>query len=178
MYIWIALDVSRSLRFVRDVCLEKNRELLLNEVAFSLPQHISLKISFSVDNRIADEVISVLSDFFKAQTSFELDTPSPEVFGSILWLKFQNNSRLKSLHEELDILLLNRFGVPRHTLDKSFLFHSTLFMDDSKELQEMYEFLKEIELPTKVCVDGFFIGTSESGKPGEYSVLKQIPFEK
>ena len=50
MFIWIALDASKELKEIRQICKKENASLLLNEVTFLLPLHISLKISFKINN--------------------------------------------------------------------------------------------------------------------------------
>ena len=175
MYIWTAADVSRQLAFVRERATELNRELNLSEVAFSLPQHISLKISFEVDDSVADEVISVLEDYLSSQTAFTVGEAKVEIFGSILWLSFPENECLKRLHRELDELLLSRFGVPLHEYDKCFKFHSTLFIDGGNSLGKMCSELERLTLPSEIETDSFLIGISKSGKAGEYRVIKEIP---
>ena len=50
MYIWIGCKLPAGFeREVRTFCLEQNRDIGLNTVAFTLPQHISLKISFEAE---------------------------------------------------------------------------------------------------------------------------------
>ena len=178
MYIWIACDVSKSLDHIRELCNEKNKSLGLCDVAFTLPQHISLKISFEVPDKIATRVIDDISEYLSMEHSFALDAPRPELFGSILWLKFENSEILSRLHGELDSLLLDKYAIPQHEFDKSFAFHSTLFIDGEKNLLPMYEYVLTLDLPRKVDVSSFIIGTSDSGKAGTYSVIKTISAQK
>jgi 2'-5' RNA ligase len=178
MYIWIACDVSESLSCIRKACVLKNQELLLDETAFSLPQHISLKISFEVANTISDDVIGFVSEYLSEQPELVLDAPSPELYGSILWLKFSEDPELLRMHRELDDSLLHKFAVQQHEYDKDFKYHSTLFIDSSSDLEPMYRFVSCLGMPEKIKIDRFIIGVSESGKAGEYSVLKVIKARK
>ena len=178
MYIWTAADVSRQLAHVREHAVALNRELKLSEVAFSLPQHISLKISFEVDDSVADEVITLLEDYLSSQPAFTVGQAKVEIFGSILWLSFPENECLKRLHRELDELLLSHFEVPLHEYDKCFKFHSTLFIDGSDSLLEMHREVAKLTLPSEIEIDSFLIGVCESGKAGEYRVIKEIPSKK
>ena len=174
MYIWIACDVSRQLGFIRGKCIEFNSSIGLSEIAFSLPQHISLKISFEVEDDILNEVTDRVSQYLSEQGAFYVYGARPEVFGSILWLSFDENETLLRLHKELDDILLSEYGVPYHELDKCFKFHSTLFIDDRAELLAMYDKVCAIPIDSPVEVNSFVIGTSKSGKAGEYSVVKNI----
>ena len=175
MYIWIACDVSDSLSYVREFCRNYNGSLGLNEVAFSLPQHISLKISFEVADSDTDAVVKTVSDYLGAFTPFSLDRPVPEQNGNILCLSFSESDILTKLHGDLDRILLQQHGVGQHKFDLEFKFHSTLFIDDNDEaMAEMYGAVSSLDTPDVVTVDRFIIGTSKSGKAGEYSVLKTV----
>ena len=174
MYIWIACDLARDLAEIREKCIEFNRDLHLSSVAFSLPQHVSLKISFSVDDADAGEVIEAVECYLSGQKPFPISKPEPEIFSNILWLSLPQNEHLERLHRELDDMLLSRFGVPRHEYDRCFKFHSTLFIDDGESLKKMHERVSSLTMPSELLVDGFIIGVSDSGKAGEYRVLKNI----
>ncbi len=178
MYIWIACDVSKSLDHIRELCKEKNKSLGICDVAFTLPQHISLKISFEVPDNIAPRVIDDVSAYLSMERAFSLSAPRPELFGSILWLKFEDSEILSRMHRDLDSLLLGKYAIPQHEFDKSFLFHSTLFIDGEKNLLPMFEYVLTLGLPGKVDVSSFIIGTSDSGQAGTYSVIKTISAQK
>ena len=178
MYIWTACDVSKVFDSLREVCIKINRDFNLDEVAFSLPQHISLKISFEVDDNIAYDVIECISEYLSEQGSFCINGPKIEIFGSILWLAFDEESNLSRMHSELDALLSERYGIPQHEFDRSFKFHSTLFIDEPEGLARIQERISRLSLPDKVSINSFLIGTSSSGKAGEYSVIKKISCQK
>ena len=178
MYIWTACDVSKVFDSLRDACIKINRAFNLDEVAFSLPQHISLKISFEVDDSVAADVIEFISEYLSGQGSFNINGPKVELFDSILWLAFDEDSNLSRIHLELDTLLWEKYGIPLHEFDRSFKFHSTLFIDEPKGLVKIQELISRLSLPDKVSINSFLIGTSSSGKAGEYSVIKKISCQK
>ena len=178
MYIWIACDVSKAFDSLRAACIRINREFNLDEVAFSLPQHISLKMSFEVDDGIAADVIEFISEYLSEQGNFIINRPKIEIFGSILWLAFDDDSNLSRIHTELDDLLMERFCVPLHEFDRCFKFHSTLFIDEHEGLLRMQEQISRLSVPDEISIDSFLIGTSPSGKAGDYSVIKRIPCKK
>lgn len=61
MYVWIGCALPEDFaRDVRRICLAHNRQIGLDESAFALPQHISLKISFDAGDRW-DEILDFLS---------------------------------------------------------------------------------------------------------------------
>ena len=174
MYIWIASDISVAYESIRRKCIEYNREIGLNELAFMLPQHISLKISFEVENSIAPRVIDDVSQYLSNNAPFTVGKPSAQIFGNILWLRFPYNESLERLHSELDDLLAKKYGIPQHAFDRDFVFHSTLFIDDDAiSLEEMLRKAMNLEYP-ECTVDRFIIGSSDSGRAGTYSVIKLI----
>ena len=176
MYVWIACDLSDSLGKIREECMILNKDTGASEVAFSLPQHISLKISFMVDDNVLDCVLRDLNEYLSAKESFSLKGPKAELSGNIIWLRFSDSEHLSKIHSELDDLLLERYGVPLHKFDKCFAFHSTLFIDDDEEkLLYLYRQIRKIHIPGDVKIDRFIVGISDSGKAGEYRVLDVIP---
>ena len=177
MYIWIGCALPESFEAqVRSQCLEHNRELGLDTVAFLLPQHISLKISFPTDK--AEAVLDAVEVLLAQETAFCVKLKEPEQAGKVLWLPVEENFRLRVLHDKLDALLQERFGIARHEFDKAFLFHSTLFLDeDEKKLAAMKE--KLVGWGRHRCrIEGFWLGVSESGKAGTYRVVRRVEAKK
>ncbi|MBR6526239.1 MAG: hypothetical protein IKT57_09720 [Clostridia bacterium] len=175
MYLWTAADVSFSLAALRKEAQRHNHSLALSKTAFSLPQHISLKISCSVDDahfvHACQDIVSLLS----SQSPFEVQPGTISRHRNILWLTIQENNTLSSLHHQLDELLLRKYKVPQHPFDTCFQFHSTLFMDDNEiKLDQMLSLLSDFPLPPSLYIQDYLIGCSESGKPGTYRVIRQI----
>jgi hypothetical protein len=174
MYVWIGCKLPQPFEDeLRTVCLEKNKELGLNAVAFSLPQHISLKISFETDR--AEEILEALPKFFAVQPPFGVEIREIAQNGSILWMTVGDNEILEMLHERLDAYLNAHFGVKQHLFDTCFQFHSTLFIDpDEENIRKMLTRLADFVLPRELMVDTVLLGISESGKPGTYHVVRRI----
>ena len=174
MYIWIGCELPEMFeREIRNICLAKNRDIGLDPVAFSLPQHISLKISFETER--AEEILADLPRFFAAQPPFAVQICEVEQNGNILWMTVGENIVLEQLHEKLDAFLKSCFGVGQHLFDTCFQFHSTLFIDpDQEKIAEMRIALANLDLPRKLMVERVLLGTSESGKAGTYSVVRRI----
>ena len=174
MYLWVGCKLPEEFeREIRAHCLKLNQSVGLRTVAFELPQHISLKISFQTDR--PEEVLADLETFLAAQKPFVVDVLEAEQLGSILWLTIGENEALNHLHQELDVLLESRFGIPQHEFDKCFKFHSTLFMDpDTDKAAQMYDALREYSFAQTLSVDTFLLGISETGKPGTYHIIRQI----
>ena len=174
MYIWIGCKLPEEFeQEIRSVCLEKNQELGLDPVAFSLPQHISLKISFETER--VKEILEDLPRFFAAQPSFAVQICEVQQNGNILWMTVGVNEILRQLHEKLDGYLMERFDIRQHLFDTCFQFHSTLFIDpDREKIAEMRVALAHLDLPREMMVERVLIGTSVSGKAGTYSVVRRI----
>ena len=174
MHIWIGCKLPEEFeREIRVFCLEKNQELGLDPVAFSLPQHISLKISFETERTA--EILEDLVGLLSLQPSFRVEIRGIEQNGNILWMTVGENETLRRLHEKLDDHLGNRFGIAQHLFDTCFQFHSTLFIDpDREKIGKMGETLTDVDLPRELMVERILIGTSASGKAGTYSVVRRI----
>ena len=175
MYIWIGCKLPEEFeKEIRAHCLALNAQIGLDTVAFLLPQHISLKISFQTDRET--EILEELTRFACEQMPFKVQIRAVEQAGNILWLSVVENAHLRQLHDALDARLEHRFGVPQHAFDKCFLFHSTLFMDqDTKKLAQMYAMLEDYPVARELQVNTFLLGASETGRPGTYRIVREIP---
>ena len=174
MYIWIGCKLPESFeREIRSLCLKQNEELGLDTAAFTLPQHISLKISFEAEKHEA--ILEELSAFLSTQRPFAVRIGDPAQHGNILWLPAEENKTLRQLHDRLDKLLADHFGIPQHEFDKAFLFHSTLFIDNNTEkIAKILDTLIPCPIARELTVDTFLLGLSETGKAGSYRVVRQI----
>ncbi len=175
MYIWIGCKLPEDhAKELRQHCLRANRDVGLDTRNFELPQHISLKISFPTDR--TETVLAWLREYLARQEAFWVTLERVEKIPGVLWLAVGDNPVLEKLHTQLDAELEMRFGIPQHTLDKRFRFHSTLFMDgDGEKLSQMAEELADLPLPQTLPVDTFLLGVCEDGDPFGYRVLEQIP---
>ena len=174
MYIWVGCKLPESFeQEIRIRCLELNHAIGLDTVAFSLPQHVSLKISFQSERY--EEIVAYLTGFLSVQKPFSLRIRQAEQAGNILWMPVAENEALRQLHTQLDALLEKRFCIGQHEFDKCFLFHSTLFMDaDAGKIASMQEALAQYPVEREMPVDTFLLGLSETGKAGTYRVVRQI----
>jgi 2'-5' RNA ligase len=171
MYIWCALDVSLALSEVRRGAISANRDIGLSEVAFSLPQHVSLLISFPADDRIAEKIISDIRTYLSGSVMPRLTFSAPELYGNIIWIPIEASDELTRLHEDL-LAITHSYGIEPHTFDRKFAFHSTLFVDSSEEkLSKILTRVARLPIPERITAEGFIIGVSESGAAGDYRVI-------
>ena len=174
MFVWIGCKLPETFETeLRRLCLIRNEHIGLDTTAFSLPQHISLKISFETDR--PEETLTFLEHYLSSQQPFSVTLHAPEQMGNILWMPVEENSKLQQLHALLDDQLQKRFGIPQHEFDKRFQFHSTLFIDsDADKLATMTQALAGCVKTQEMKIDRFLLGLSETGKAGSYRVVREI----
>lgn len=173
MYIWIGCELPKEFELeLRDMCLEASEGLELDFACFTLPQHISLKISFDAGQNY-EPVLDFIEEVLRKEKRFYVNPKEPEQAGSILWLAFRESGTLRRLHNILDRDLKRRFGVPQHLFDKAFAFHSTLAMGSAEEITAYKARLTGLELPERLEIRAFLLGISESGKAGTYRVVRR-----
>lgn len=174
MFLWIGCELPKDFELdIRDACLEAAEGLDLDFSGFTLPQHISLKISFQA-GQTYEPVLDVIEDLLRKERRFSVNPKVPEQVGSILWLSFRESGTLRRLHNLLDRDLKRNFGVPQHLFDKAFAFHSTLAMGPAEEIAVLKSRLADLELPESLEIRAFLLGISETGKGGTYRVARRI----
>ena len=90
----------------------------------------------------------------------------------VVWIRMKGNARLAEIHSHLDEMMMARFCTKPHEFDLSFIYHATVFFDEDSKLEPAFEKIKTVPLPGKIHARDFLIGTSETGKPGTYSVYR------
>lgn len=174
MFIWIGCELPKCFELdIRDACLEAAEGLELDFSCFTLPQHISLKISFQA-GQTYEPVLEYVESLLRKEKKFYVNPKEPEQTGSILWLAFRESATLRRLHNLLDRDLKRRFGIPQHLFDKAFAFHSTLSMGPDEELSVLNSRLAGLEWPESLEIRAFLLGISETGKGGTYQVVRRI----
>lgn len=175
MYIWIGCKLPEEFeRQVRALVTAHGEGLVLDHSGFSLPQHISLKISFEAGDRW-EEILDAVEQILRQEGDIRAVPGGIEQQGNILWVTFRENSQLRRLHNLLDRALRKEFGIPQHLFDKAFRFHSTLCLGQPEALRQLLQRLADPALPEELEVDEFLLGISESGKSGTYRVVRRIP---
>ena len=173
MFLWIGCKLPESFSSeLRAHCCRAEHFQQLDTSGFTLPQHVSLKISFETDR--PDEIIHYISQLLSGQQPFHIRPLSVSREGNILWISFEPDTPLKDLHALLDQKLLQNFGIPQHSFDRNFLFHSTVFMGAPELLEQTKLHFDRFPLPEHLPIDTFLIGISETGKSGTYRVIRNI----
>lgn len=172
MYLWIAVDLEDQLQEIREELLRVERLICSNDPALTLPLHTSLKISFEVDEKHANEVRSAVREYLSNLKSFRIAPERVESIGNLTWIRMKESSELCGIHSALDLLVERKFGVPQHVFDREFIFHTTLFA--ATEPHKLEKILNLPKLPELLTVRSFIIGSSRSGTAGTYSVDETI----
>lgn len=175
MYIWTAVDVNKQVYELRKKAeiYAKQQELLSS--TFSLPFHIPLKIFFEIPNERFDEVVKDIHNFYKTLNPFEIVIKGIEHTGSIVWMTMKKNVELINIHEKLDEMLLQKYGIMQYAFDKDFKFHTSIFITaNSEKAAKAFASIKDAYLPKSLKAERFIIGSSETGTAGTYQVLEKI----
>lgn len=174
MYIWIGCLLPKEFENdVRARCTPIAQEFGLDSSGFSLPQHISLKISFDVGEHYED-VLDFLQSLLLSEPQFYVNPKQVERQGNILWIPFRESGQLQHLHNMLDKQLKLRYGIAQHLFDKAFRFHSTLLTGPEAMLSEAAERLQDLPVPSQLKIDTIALGISETGKSGDYRVVREL----
>lgn len=175
MYMWVAIDVNEQVHELREKaeCFAKKQGL--SSTTFTLPFHISLKISFQIPDEKFDEAVGDIREIYKTLNQFEIVIKGIEQAGPIIWIKMQENAELINVHNKLDKMLLEKYGVVQHAFDKDFRFHtSILIVNNQEKITKALDELKDARIPEILKAERFIIGLSEEGVAGTYRVIEEI----
>ena len=131
--LWVGIGVDEQLQSIRNRIAELEKELGISNSNLTLPFHISLKMSFAVDRDKASEVINAIEAYYRTLKPFQISVYGIEYHETIAWIRMTENETLDRIHDDLNELLFDRFGIGLHEYDRDYLFHTTLFMDEDAE---------------------------------------------
>ena len=175
IWIWTGISVDRELTWLRGPLRVLLSELGVDDSNLTLPFHVSLKMSFPIDADRAPVVIGCIEDYLSDFRPFSMAVAGIELHDVIAWIRMKENHELNRIHDGLDALLSAKYGVGQHEYDRDYLFHTTLIMDrDAEKVRRVYEALRGTALPETLPARRFIIGTSDSGAPGSYRVVREI----
>jgi 2'-5' RNA ligase len=158
---WVcAIMPEATNRKIVNLCKELNKGIGLPETVFKFPLHISLKKSFRTHHfeDVREDALALL----KQHTPISCNVAGITLHKNMIWLNIKPNESLLKFHQELDALLLNKYGVPIDKFDKLFQPHISLFTSgDRDDIMEMYDLLKEEDIVlNNVVFHKFVIGAS------------------
>jgi len=172
MYIWVGCDISPRFAEFRDKVKSLSEEMQLNQAVFNFPQHISLKMVFETEEEIAKHCIKDIIELLKAEKPFTAKIVGMEKIDGIVWLRVEENERFTHLHNELDEIGIS-YAVKPHKLDKEYIFHSTVMMDeDNAKLETLMEKLNGVPYPEEIKINTFLVAHSYDNV--DYKVDRRI----
>ena len=175
MYIWVAIDVNEQVREIREKAENYIKEQGLSSSTFTLPFHISLKISFQVSDDKFEEAVSDIRAFYKTRKPFQVTVAGIEQAGPIVWITMKESMELTDIHKRLDDMLFEKYGVIQHEFDKDFKFHmSVLMIYNEEQITKAFDMIKDTNIPDVLKAERFIIGSSVEGEAGTYSVIEEI----
>ena len=174
MYIWVGINVDRQILSLKEKVRATENKLGFQNSNFTLPFHISLKISFLIDDCDFDHIIEDIRNIYKSTAPFEIEVKGIEWENNIAWIRMKENSDLTSLSQRINQMLLEKYRIPLHEYDLDFKFHTTLFMDDDREkVRIAFDEVKACPLPDKLIVNRLLIGGSPAGKLGTFNIIEE-----
>lgn len=174
MHIWTGCKLPEEFETqLRARCVPLSQELGLDISGFTLPQHISLKISFDAGEQ-HPEILEFIKEILQQEAPFTVFPAGIQQHGGILWITFRENETLRRLHDTLDSTLSQKYQIPQHMFDKQFFFHSALFLGDPETIARARAALVDISLPSELKIDTFLLGLSEEGTSGTFQIARQI----
>ncbi len=175
MYIWVGIKTEDELLPVKTAAISAEKAVGLKNSCYTLPMHISLKMSFYTKKEDSKSIISDIEKLFSSASPLAVKVKGIEIDDVIVWIRMEDDAVLNGIHDSLNTMLLNKYGVSLHEYDCDYKFHTTLFMDDDTDkLKKAYELIKDVPIPRRIYLDTFVIGVSDSGKLGTYAVIKEI----
>lgn len=175
MHIWLAINLDDQLSEIREKAAKIEHSIAPEVSAFTLPMHVSLKISFFVPDEDYNKAKSIIFEYYKTISPFDIEIDGIEKNNSIVWISMKENESLCRIHRDLDKLMADNLGITPHPFDLDFKFHSTLFIDaDEKKSNSAYFALKDLQIPKTLRAKSLIIGSSETGKMGTYKVTDII----
>lgn len=178
MYLWLAVNLDKELGKIKAEAAKIEQSIKPDVSAYTLPMHVSLKISFYVPDEHYSTAKALILDYYQTISPFDIDPDGIEMENNIVWIRMKENEILCRIHRDLDNLMAEKLGIPPHPFDLDFKFHSTLFIDTDKEKSSAaYLALKDLQIPKTLRANSLIIGSSETGKMGTYKVTDIIEIQ-
>ena len=175
MFIWVGINVEEQLKETRMAVDRVFEKIDISNVTCQLPLHISLKISFEIENELFESILNDIISIYEAQKPFKIDVKGIEKHDNIMWIRMYSNKDLEALATYLNVMLKEKYSIPLHEYDLDFIFHTTLFMDGDKEkINTAHTLLGDLNLLEALVANTFVIGKSETGENGTYRVYKTV----
>ena len=175
MYIWVGIKVEDQLKMVKAQAQRIENEIGFDHSNFTLPLHISLKISFPIEDAQYEIYAEEIRKIYRSTKPFEIKVRGLELENNIAWIRMEKSKALERLSTQINMVMLEKYGVQLHEYDMDFKFHTTMFMDDNEsKVKSAFDKLKDCPIPSILLANKFVIGVSPLGKLGTYKVNEEI----
>lgn len=174
MYVWIGLSLNDELQDFSNNIIQYSFKKNIKTPLNALPIHISLRISFDIQNELYRKIEDEILLFAKSLKPFNVSFKQIEKNNNIIWLRCEDNHILLESHNFLCEILKEKHNIPYHEFDNNFIFHSTLFMDDHDKINKEFSNVSGLKFPKNININKMLLGTSENGEPGTFKVKKTI----
>jgi 2'-5' RNA ligase len=160
---WVCALMPPELnRHLAELCRGENKSIGLSEDVFRFPLHISMKKSFQTTE--FEAIKAEIWQYMQAQGRIHCRTTSVVCRKKMLWLPVEPEGEIRDWHDELDKLLLDKFGIPIDRFDAIFEPHISLFTKGTQtQMREMGVRLAEKISPMELTLNRFVIGSSVHG---------------
>ncbi len=176
MYLWLGLRIPVDIESkIRKIVTKYNRKYEFDEIAFELPQHISLKIAFECKNYI--EIVTAIEENVLSQFHpLVVEKDEIEISPGIIWIRFKEDKVLKKLHQDIIEFLEKEYMIKPHELDLEFIYHTTLIHDENADIDNLQLLCKKLNKKIKfndIFIDKVIFGISENNKPKTFRIIKE-----
>lgn len=174
VYLWTAISLEDRLPDLRRAAERVGADIGAANPSLTLPMHISLKISCQVKTKDLPKIVARITNLLSDSGSHEIIPECIERCGGVVWIRHRADAGLIRLHNSIVHILRDEYAIMPHEFDLDFAYHTTLFYGEEADAEKAYDMLKNTPLPDSLTSAGYLIGTSESGKAGEYRVDKRF----
>ena len=178
MYIWTGLVFNKNDEaYIREICKEINKKYKLDENSFTLPQHISLKISF--DSEEYKDVIEYVKSILENQKRIRVKIIGiSKINNGVIWLDVEENQELRRIHNLLNERLKETYNISLANFDgDKFKFHSTLFQDKNicdEHEKLISEITNKLKFPFELEMAEINFGISEVCTVGTFKLVDTL----
>lgn len=174
MFVWVGISLEDTMKSeTKDVIDFSNKNNILTPLE-NLPIHVSLRISFEIEENIFESVEKELINYFSKLKPFKICFENIEKLNNIVWLRCEKTKDLMNAHNDLCSMLKDKFNIPLHEFDNDFIYHSTLFMDDPCKIDLLFEKITQLKFTKNIISNKILIGVSENGNANTYKIYKTI----
>lgn len=175
MYLLFAVDVEEQLSKIIKRLEDGIKKYRVKENFTDLPYRLMLKVPCEVEDKILEPIEEYFISYFAKQKVMKINTVELAKNESEIFIKLVPSIDLKQMHDFLSNELNKRYHIEFNGLDTEFSFVIELAKDtEFIKINKLFEYLKEVELPTTIKLKHYFIAESETGYKGSYKIQNRV----